>query len=175
MICQILSLHDSGGQFSHLPLADRQTKAGRLLLSQMIKEQYGKTDYTVTYNENGKPLTDFCCFSISHSDDLVACAVSDKPVGIDIEKKKPIKKRKTYPLFSKEESEYVNRSEDVSLAFLTLWTRKEAYIKAVGGKLTDMAKFSLVDDRLSLKDRYNGFDIQTEETHDYLISSCEGK
>ena len=175
MIYQTVYLAETGGKFSNLPLSDRQSKQGRLLLSRMIEEQYGKTDYTVTYNENGKPLLDFCFFSISHSGDLVVCAVSDRPVGIDTEKKKPIKKRKTYPLFSKEESEYVNRSQEVSLAFLTLWTRKEAYLKAIGGKLADMAKFSLVDDRLSLKDRYNGFIIQTEETDRYLISSCEGE
>ncbi len=173
MIYQVISLDGTDGDFSDLRLSKRQTKAGRLLLSRMIREQYSKTDYTVTYNENGKPLLPFCCFSISHSADLVVCAVGDKPVGIDIEKREPVKKRKTYPLFSGKESEYVNGAEDSSLAFLTLWTRKEAVVKAEGGTLADMANFSLVNEDLSLKPTVKNLLLKTEITADYLISVAE--
>ena len=172
MIFQTIYLRELSGEFSDLPLSQKQTKAGRFLLAGMVKERYGKTDYTVTYNENGKPLLDFCFFSISHSSELVACAVGEEPVGIDVEKIKPVKQRKTYPLFSETESRYVNESEDSSLAFLTLWTRKEACVKAIGGKMSDMAGIVLAREDLSLKPRYKSFILKTEEKDGYLISTA---
>ena len=170
MTYQSLYLNEWSGRSSDLPLSKNRTNAGRFLLAGMILERYGKTDYSITYNENGKPLLDFCFFSISHSSDLVVCTVSDKPVGIDTEKKKPIKKRKTYLLFSNEESRYVNQAKDPSLAFLTIWTRKEAYVKAIGGTLANMADIQLVTGDLQLKSDVKAFSFQTEYKDGYLIS-----
>ena len=36
-------------------------------------------------NENGKPIVEGICFNLSHSGDYVICAVSERPVGCDIE------------------------------------------------------------------------------------------
>ena len=48
---------------------------------------------TVFIGKNGKPMTNGCYFNISHSHGLVACAVSDVPVGIDVEKIRPVPPR----------------------------------------------------------------------------------
>lgn len=175
MILQICNIPLESGEFSDLPLSQKQTKAGKQLLSRMIKEHYGKSAYTVFYNENGKPLLDFCFFSISHSAERVICALSDRAIGIDIEKIKPLTFRKKYLLFSKEESRYVNTNNNPTLAFYTVWTRKEAYLKAIGGKLSELGNFSMVTDALTLKSHFQGFVLQTEESEGYVLSSAEAK
>ena len=39
----------------------------------------------LTYNEYGKPLFDEFCFNISHSQNVIAIAISSKDIGIDIQ------------------------------------------------------------------------------------------
>lgn len=152
----------------------KRTLAGRYLLKQMIKELYGREELVLDFNENGKPYLDFCFFSISHSGDFAVCAVSDFPVGVDIERMKGFKQRDKYMLFTPMESEYVNKS-DPENRFFTLWTRKEAYIKAKGGKISDAAKVELVTSELKLKDKYDGFGFKTEKSDGYILAAAEYK
>ncbi len=152
-----------------------QTAAGRRLLAEMAAKHYGVRDFPITCNENGKPLTDDFFFNISHAGQWVVCALSDRPVGIDVEVLKPIKARPRYLLFSEKESRYVNASKDRERRFFTLWTRKEAYLKALGGRLADMADFELVNDDLQLTPEKNGFVLKTHFFADHVVSACEKK
>jgi len=70
----------------------RCSLAVRALLRKAIEKNFGIKNYVVHCDENGKPTLEFCYLSLSHSGRYVACAVSDKPVGIDIEEIKEIKK-----------------------------------------------------------------------------------
>ncbi len=149
-----------------------QTETGRKLLSEMIRNRYGCEEYRLTYNENGKPLTDICFFNISHAGDMVVCALSDRPVGVDTEKIDLVKKRERYLLFSDRETRYVNAGENYEERFYLLWTRKEAYVKARGGKLTD-ASVELVGEDGKPLARKNGFVFRTHRVQGYLISICE--
>ena len=119
------------------PLKAKQTIAARIVLRQMLSDIYGVTEYKIEYNKNGKPLLPFCNFSISHTDSKVFCAVSNNPIGLDVECERTIKKAEHYPLFTDNETMFVNREEEISNTFLEVWTRKEAYIKLMGLKLTD--------------------------------------
>ena len=85
---------------------------------------------TVFIGKNGKPMANGCYFNISHSHGLVACAVSDVPVGIDVEKIRPVSPW-LLRILSPAERESVRRDED----FFRLWTLKEALIKCRGGVL----------------------------------------
>lgn len=85
---------------------------------------------TVFIGNNGKPMTNGCYFNISHSHGLVACAVAEVPVGIDVEKIRPVPPRLSR-ILSPAEREYVRCDED----FFRLWTLKEALIKCQGGVL----------------------------------------
>ena len=63
----------------------RQNLAAGLLLKYVL-EQHEIDISNISYGPHGKPeLPDFY-FNLSHSHDYVVCAVSDKPVGCDIEK-----------------------------------------------------------------------------------------
>lgn len=88
-------------------------------------------------NEYGKPILlepAGIHFNISHSGNWVVCALSDKPIGIDIEVIKPIEFSIAKRFFSKDEyNDLLNQGKDQQLEyFYMLWTLKESYIKAVG-------------------------------------------
>lgn len=151
-----------------------RTHAGRTLLKELITEIYGKKELNFIFNENGKPLLDFCFFSISHSGNYVACAVDTKPIGIDIEHISRFKKRKKYMLFTPKETEFVNL-KDSAERFLTLWTRKEAYVKLKGGKLADAADICLISDDLELINGYNNIMFTSKNESDFIFSIATTK
>ena len=157
---------------NYRPDDKKRTLAGRFLLKKMITELYGRDNFALSFNENGKPALDFCFFNISHSEDFAVCAVSDSPVGVDIERADGFKRREKYMLFTPRESEYVNERDCVN-RFYTLWTRKEAYIKAKGGILADAARAELVTPDFKLLSRYEGFRFTTEKSDGYILSAAE--
>ena len=150
----------------------KRTLAGRFLLKNMIKEIYRREDFSLVFNENGKPLLDFCFFSISHSEDVAVCAVSDFPVGTDIQYMGGFVKRKKYMLFTDLESGYVNQ-HDSKNRFYTLWTMKEAYIKATGGKIADAAKTEFVTSDFTFKKTYENYKFKTQKKENYVLTVCE--
>ena len=96
--------------------------------------------------EHGKPFAEGldAQFNISHSDDFVVCAVSDRPVGIDIEKIRPVDLKiskkictpdELYSLFGHipDEGEFVRTdNENLLNRFFRMWTKKEARGKFLG-------------------------------------------
>jgi 4'-phosphopantetheinyl transferase len=90
---------------------------------------------------HGRPSVpgDATHFSLSHSGDLVAVALADVPVGVDVE---VIPDARTVddvsPLLHPAETAELQAlaPDDRSPAFGRCWTRKEAYLKALGAGLT---------------------------------------
>jgi len=98
-----------------------------------------------SYNQQGKPrLADAGCrlrFNLSHSGALGACAVAAEcDLGVDIEhmRQMPDLFDIARRFFSPEECVDLEAvpSDQQELAFFNCWTRKEAYIKAMGGGLS---------------------------------------
>lgn len=62
-----------------------------------IKKALGKAGYKnieIKRTENGKPYTEGnVFFSLSHTEDFIACAVSDSEIGIDAERMRSVEKR----------------------------------------------------------------------------------
>lgn len=106
--------------------------------------------------EYGKPhLKNFdkFHFNISHSGKWVLCAISDKPIGIDVEKIKDLDIKIADRFFSKQEVEDLyNKNENDRLKyFFDLWTLKESYIKADGRGLNiplNSFSFKIKDDKI---------------------------
>lgn len=125
-----------------------RTVVGEMLARKAISEWCGVPEESIIFGtaEHGKPYAkDFNVeFNISHSADMVVCVVDDKPVGVDIEKIRPVDLNTAKRIFSNEEIEYIFGSvpdiedyndylNDVALQrFFELWTKKEAYGKLVG-------------------------------------------
>jgi 4'-phosphopantetheinyl transferase len=90
----------------------------------------------------GKPhvmnLKEPIYFNVSHSGEWIVCAIDVLPVGIDVEKIKPIDLQITLPYFSgQERGQLMSIPLEQRLAyFFELWTMKESYIKAEGKGLS---------------------------------------
>ncbi len=138
--------------------------AGYILLWRAAKEIYNKDSVNVKFSEHGKPLCDFCFFSISHSFDHIVCAISDKPIGVDIQRFCEIKQRKKYKLLSLKESNYVNElKENFSRRYIEIFSKKEAAIKMLGLSLGDAGKIDVFSKQ---------FNFQTKYFDDFVQVTC---
>ena len=96
------------------------------LAREMLAQKLGLAPQEIafTYTKNGKPQTCGAFFSVSHSGDVVGCVVSDREVGLDIERIRPVPTRLGRALEGKWQTEE---------EFWLLWTRREAVLKCRGG------------------------------------------
>lgn len=75
-------------------------------------------------------------FSVSHTDDVFGCAVSDEAVGLDLQLARPLRmQRLAERYFNPDEIEYLQEDASCEQRFFRLWTRKEAYAKYTGAGL----------------------------------------
>ena len=93
------------------------------------------------YNQYGKPSLAHnpdIHFNLSHSGQLVVCAVDSLPVGIDVEEIQPIDIGIARNCCTQEELAWLEASkeEDRLRHFYDLWTIKESYVKAKGKGLS---------------------------------------
>ena len=88
----------------------------------------------IVTRESGKPeLADVpLCFSLSHSGEYCACAVYDRAIGVDIQKRAAADMRILERRFTPQEREFVMNSADMDAAFTRVWTMKESCVKAYG-------------------------------------------
>lgn len=115
---------------------DQQLSEGVYLLLCKALEKFGinASEFEFKYDENDKPFLEGCpiLFSMSHSGSCVAVAISNEPIGIDIQKLDEIDfKIRKFIFTEKDEKEYQN-SEDKLMIFYEKWTRKEAQYKLDG-------------------------------------------
>ena len=92
--------------------------------------------------------------SISHSGEYAVCALSETPVGIDIEKIRKVSDKLIDRVCTAREREYVISDE----RFFEVWTAKEAYFKKIGTGITDLKSV----DTLDLKKEYH-------KIEDYIV------
>lgn len=128
--------------YSH-PSNRLQSIAGEVLSRFAIQKFTGTAnkDIEIGYGENGKPFItnlENVHFNISHSGDFVVCAVSNNEVGIDVERIRKVNLRIAERYFSASELYDLMQlgEEERKTYFITLWTVKESYLKAIGKGLT---------------------------------------
>lgn len=121
-----------------------QSLGGMLLLRHLLgAEEFDRLAPTIAHDKNGRPYLPGgeLDFNISHSDEWAVCAlerdVTDPRVGIDLQatptgrNTDKIARR----FFTDNEYEYYTAHHDRTLAFLRVWTRKEALVKWKGESL----------------------------------------
>jgi len=89
----------------------------------------------IAYGPYGKPyLRDYSNihFNISHSGQYVACAVANRPVGIDVQVIEEYRPDVATKVCTGKELARIEASDDPDAEFTKLWTRKEAYLKMLG-------------------------------------------
>ena len=105
-------------------------------LSKQLKKPISEIEFK--YNAHNKPYIDNAFyFNISHSGKYIILAISNLPIGVDIESFKKINPKLINRIATKEDIEsFDNRNYD--LEFLKLWTLKEAYFKFIGTGITNL-------------------------------------
>lgn len=115
-------------------LARQQSLAGELALRKLLR-QCAIADIPVRLPSGQPALARGSAYvSISHCEDLVACALSREPIGIDAERIRPVKPGLIDRVCTPEEKDYV---QDSAERFFEVWTAKEACFKMLGTGITD--------------------------------------
>lgn len=142
----------------------------------LLKDADGKKKVETAYGVYGKPYAvgaDAVHFNLSHSGDYVAAVFSSAEAGIDIEQLQDAKMAVAHRFFKTEEYRCLKEcpQEEQNRLFTKLWTRKEAYIKAVGeGMRLPLTSFSVLEESVSGEEEYR---LQTWEMPEgYSLSVC---
>lgn len=126
------------------------------------------------HNEFGKPYAENADveFSVSHSKDAVVCAVSDKDIGVDIEKIREVRFKIAERFATAEELSYIGDSAE---RFFEIWTLKEAYFKCIGtGLNSNIKNVSFIIDGETAECSEKGFKCSVLSVADgYCCSICE--
>ncbi|MGN0405879.1 MAG: 4'-phosphopantetheinyl transferase family protein [Bariatricus sp.] len=132
--------------------ARRECLAAGLLLRRVLG-MHGVDLKTVHTSENGKPEAEGICFNLSHSGNVVICAVSKANVGCDIEKVGSAPKRVAERFFCEDEISWIESfaNEEKNREFFRIWTMKESYLKMTGeGLRTALNSFRVLPDSMKI-------------------------
>ena len=146
--------HDAG---------QRQSLLAYRLLCQGLRDDWGIAEAPAfQYNEHGKPMMEGPWFSLAHCKEAVACIIDDKPCGIDIESRgRKLTESVVRYSMNEDEQREIHEAADPQLAFLRLWTRKEAVLKLIGTGIRD-----------DMKDVLTAcpYQVETRESERYVLS-----
>ena len=138
------------------------------LLKQALREGYGITENPVfEYNEHGKPSIvghPEIFFNLSHCKEAAICVVSDQPVGVDVESIRKYKESLVNYTMNDEEIGQIKSAENPAVAFIRLWTMKEATTKLIGTGISNDMK-TVID---TTKYKYTTVNRQR-----YIYTVCE--
>ena len=112
-----------------LRLAGDDDKRRSLGVELLLKKVTGRSDYVLSENEKPFFSDNEVFFSLAHCGDYAVCAVSDVPVGVDIELPRVGGARLAKRFFQPDEAALVYAADDPDCEFCRLWTLKESYIK----------------------------------------------
>lgn len=148
---------------------------GEYLLAQLLKKYYN-IDYKkvkFNYNKNGKPfISNYnIFFNISHSHNFAACIISDNECGIDIELVRPVNLNIINTFTNSNEKEYIlNNNADVYYRLFKIFTLKEAYLKMMGSKITNIKNIKLIINSNDIKCLDNNIIFFSKLDNNIIIS-----
>ena len=110
-----------------------------VMLRELLEQKGLSHPFLFVKNEHGKPfLKDHpeIHFNISHCKNGIAVAVSDQPIGIDIESYRNVSDSLIRYTMNEEERHIIETSDDPIRTFTEYWTKKEAVFKLRGTGIT---------------------------------------
>ena len=139
----------------------KRSLAGDLLIKKYLSKIYGmpKEKIEIKKGKHGKPyvLNIPAHFNISHSGNYTVVAISDSPIGIDLEIIEDFSAILAKKLFNEDELKYISevgsmkRKNLMQQCFYEIWTAKEAYLKFIGCGISggvNSLSFTLCDNKL---------------------------
>ncbi|MEO6637125.1 MAG: 4'-phosphopantetheinyl transferase superfamily protein [Ginsengibacter sp.] len=156
---------------------DRQHRVfGKLLLIKGL-DILGLSDYSINrlrFTNLKRPYFDESMdFNISHSGKYVVCAISTSAkIGIDIEEIKEIPLTDFTDQFSTDEMKNISNADNSMHSFYSLWTKKEAFLKAIGtGLYVPLNKVHVINNTISWKNN-DWFLKELPIDNDYCVHIC---
>ena len=138
-------------------------------------------DLVFEKNAHGKPflLNHAVQFNLSHSGDYALIALSDAPVGIDIERHKPAKDVLAIAqrYFTPVEYLYIKNQADQNKisTFYDIWSMKEAYVKALGeGIAYGFNRFSVINPKGEYVNSIDGLLLSRRQVADGYSAAVVG-
>lgn len=149
---------------------------GRVLLQKGLKSYYHIDEVCVERSPDHKPyLKDLPLhFNISHSKELVVCAIAEFPIGIDVEF---IDRKINYLDFQFQMTAHeflkIDRSQNQIGDFFSYWTQKESVMKAHGGgMMIPLDSFEIVNNECEIDSKkFFTKDIFIDENYQSCIAS----
>ena len=133
--------------------------ASAILKNKFIKEYY--------VDEKGKPQANHIFFNVSHSKGLVALALDEHPIGLDIELIRETEDDIKRYISSEEEYSYIKDDK----SFFEIWTSKESISKCLGEGLNKQVKLIPALPLIGKKEYLNRhFISQQKEYKNYIFS-----
>ncbi|CDE45018.1 phosphopantetheine-protein transferase domain protein [Clostridium sp. CAG:411] len=159
----------------HFPKDQKLSLYAALLARYGISQQFQipVKELTFTCETFHKPLCNAissCDFSLSHTDGMILLGIAETgTIGVDVECKKNAPYEIMSSVFHKEEISYITSAtpEQQTARFFEMWTKKEAYTKAIGTGLctevTDINTLSLSTHFLSWQDTSYVYSVYYEQ------------
>ena len=158
---------------------DRKRCLGAGILLAKILPLYGESPENITYGPEGKPQAENVHFNLSHSGDLVICAVGERAVGCDIEKTGQEIQGVADRFFHRNEARYLHKfqGQERNEMFFRLWTWKESYVKMTGeGMKLPLQDFEILPEgeriRVRRRDEILPCHMMEYNIPEYKISVC---
>lgn len=157
---------------------DRQHRVlGKMLLIKGL-EMLGLTPYSLDQLQFTKLKRPYfnssnIDFNISHSGKYVLCAISTMAkIGVDVEEIKDIPIVDFTNEFSPEEMKSFLNSGDSLNSFYSLWTKKEAFLKAIGtGLYVPLNKVHVIDKKVNWEEK-EWFLTELDLDKNYCANVC---
>ena len=156
-------------KFKH-ELGQRLCVLAYQLLKQGLREAYGiEGNPQFEYNEHGKPAIvghPEIFFNFSHCKEAVLCAISEQPVGVDVESVRSFNDSLVHYTMNEDEIREIETAVDRAVAFIRLWTMKEAALKLEGTGISKDMKQVLQQDGLD-------FETFVDAQRRFIYSICQ--
>ncbi len=155
--------------------ARRSTVAADFLARVMVSSRLGADPASVIIDrlESGQPVAVGlpCHISLSHSGGIVLCAVSDSPLGADIEMVRDKGQRVMERVCSEGEKAYILASGSFDpRRFFQVWTAKEAALKRRGQGLSGGLSTALTADENGMFNAIEGGQLLSGEHNDAVYA-----
>ena len=142
-----------------------------------LKQRLLQWNGSFVYNEHGKPYMqdtetgkaiEMVDFSISHCKQGIAVVLDSHPIGVDIESFRQYSESLLQKTMNEKEIGEIHSAANPDIAFIRLWTQKEALLKMLGTGIVDE-----LPDVLNMLPQHPSWQMQTvvNEVKGYAYSA----
>ena len=160
--------------------AKSRSIVGEILLEELLSRKniiYNNIDYYI--NDEGKPYIkdNNLFFNIRHSENYVITVISEKEIGVDIEKIRKVPLNTIRQFATENEKKYIlSSNSNIEERLFKIYTLKEAYFKMKGENLNHILEVEFkIDNNIIYCSDNNIIANFINDIDGYIISYCEKK